>query len=150
PATHDNIIKALHWVASKAQRDDLVVFAFIGQGAPLAKSGSRMCYFAADSTVKDRAKNAVAAADIQQELDKLKSQRFCAFIDVYFKGFESGPEKVPEPTLGPGYYREFLGTDAKEGVEGTKEDHASAPGRALFLATSGLHPSLDTAKHGLF
>src|SRR6516162_7573335 len=31
PATKQNIIKALHDVASKAGRDDLVIFAFIGQ-----------------------------------------------------------------------------------------------------------------------
>jgi C-terminal peptidase prc len=150
PATHENIIKSLHWVSSKAERDDLVIFAFIGQGAPLNEAGSRMCYFASDSTVKDRAKNAVAAADIQQELDKLKSQQFCAFIDVYFKACESGPEKVAEPVLGANAYREFWGTDAKEGVEGSKEDQPGAPGRVLFLATSGLHPSIDSAKHGLF
>jgi C-terminal peptidase prc len=150
PATHANIIKALKWLASNAQRDDLAIFAFIGQGAPLNEAGNRLCYLASDSTLKDRVKNAVAAADIQQELDKLKSQRFCAFIDVYFKGYESGPEKLPEPVLGANAFREFLGTDAKEGVEGGKEDQATALGRALFLATSGLHPSIDTPKHGLF
>src|SRR5207244_8075997 len=41
-ATRENIIKALHWIGTKAQRDDLVIFAFIGQGAPLGGSGSRL------------------------------------------------------------------------------------------------------------
>jgi C-terminal peptidase prc len=153
PATRDNIIKALHWVAGKAQRDDLVVFAFIGEGAPLDDKGNRLCYLAVDSTLKDRSKNAVATADIQQELDNLKSQRFCAMVDVYFKGYADGPVAMPELALPTGAFREFLGTDAKEGVDGvgtSKEDQVSAPGRALFLATSGLRLSLDGPGHGLF
>src|SRR5262249_11440611 len=48
-ATKENIIKALQWVSKTATRDDLVVFAFFGQGAPL---GERACYFALDSTFK--------------------------------------------------------------------------------------------------
>jgi C-terminal peptidase prc len=92
----------------------------------------------------------VAAADIQQELDKLKSQRFCAFIDVSFKGYNDGPVKVPDPVFGATVYREFLGVDGKEGVDGGKEDQVSAPGRALFLATGGLRTSVDLETEGLF
>jgi C-terminal peptidase prc len=150
PATHENVIQALHSVVKKAERDDLVIFAYFGQGATLNEAGSRLGYFASDSTVKDRAKNAVAAADIQQELDKLKSQRFCAFIDVSFKGIVSGPEKVAEPVLGAGAYREFLGADGKESVTGEKEDQSVAPGRVLFLASGGIRQSIDLEKHGLF
>jgi C-terminal peptidase prc len=144
PATHDNILKALRWVAAEAQRDDLVILAFIGQGAPLSGGSGRLCYLAADSTLKDRAKNAVAAADIAQELDKLQSQRFCAFIDVNFKGFDNGPEKMPFPSLGTVPYREFRGASGKE------EESAAAPGRAVFLATNGLSESLNLEKQGLF
>jgi carboxyl-terminal processing protease len=142
-ATRQNILKAVHDVAAKAGHDDLVIFAFVGQGAPLGESGDRICYLAADSTLKDRAKNGVAAADIQQELDKLVSQRFCAFIDVYLKGFVSPAEKIPEATLNANSYREFRGVDGKE-------DEGPAPGRALFLATSGLSLSPDAEHHGLF
>ena len=150
PATHANIIKALHTVAGKADRDDLVIFAFIGQGGPINDKGNRLCYFATDTTLKDRSKNAVAAADIQQELDKLKSHRFCAFLDVNFHGYADGPEKLPEPVFGSGAYREFLGSDAKADPETSKEEQATAPGRVLFLASSGLRPSLDLEKHGVF
>src|SRR5262249_32321580 len=113
PATHTNVIKALHAVAGKAERDDLVLFVFIGQGGPISDSGNRLGYFVSDTTIKDRSKNAVAAADVQQELDKLQSHRFCAFLDVNFRGYNDGPEKVPEPVFGVTAYREFLGTDAK-------------------------------------
>jgi C-terminal peptidase prc len=140
PATRENVIKALNWVATNAGRDDLVIFAFIGEGAPLSESG-RLCYLAVDSTLKERTRNAIAAGDIQQELDKLKSQRFCAFIDVNFNGFDSGPVHVPEATFGS--YREFRGADGKE-------DQGSAPGRAVFLASDGLSQSPDLENQGLF
>jgi carboxyl-terminal processing protease len=143
PATRENILKSLKWVAATAKRDDVVIFAFLGEGAPLSES--RLCYLACDSTLKDRSKNAVAAADIQQELDKLKSQRFCAFVDVNFAGFKDGPEKVPEPVLTTHTYREFRGV----GVDG-KEDAVPAPGRVVFLATNGLSSSLDLKEHGVF
>ena len=80
---------------------------------------------------------------MKQELAKLKSEHFCAFIDVNFRGFQRRPEHVPEPTLGTSPFKEFRGVAAKE-------EDASAPGRVVFLATNGLSPSLDAEKHGLF
>jgi C-terminal peptidase prc len=143
PATRANILKAVKWIATEAKRDDLVIFAFIGQGGPLTEAGDRLCYFASDSTFKDRKKDSVAASDIAQELDKLKSQRFCAFLDVTFKG-----STVKEPNFDltgvQAPYREFVGTQGKE-------DHdAPAPGRVVYLATSGRQPSLILENHGLF
>src|SRR6266404_4928375 len=32
PATHENILSALRWVEKSARKDDLVVFAFFGNG----------------------------------------------------------------------------------------------------------------------
>lgn len=135
-ASRANILKALQWVVGKARRNDLVLFVYIGGGAPL---GERACYFAADSTYKDRAKNAVAAADIESELDKLKSQRFCALIDVNFKAFDPGTDPVPDLNLA-NFYKEFLG----------KEDAETNVGRVVFLAGRGLAPSLELAEHGVF
>jgi carboxyl-terminal processing protease len=143
PATRENIIKALHWIGTKAKPEDLVIFAFIGQGAPLGTSGSRLGYLAVDSTMKDRAKSSVAASDIEQELDGLKSEHFCAFIDVNFRGFKRGPESVPEPVLPPSPFKEFRGVAAKE-------EESSASGRVVFLATNGLSQAFDGEKHGIF
>ena len=142
-ATHENIIKGLHWLAANARRDDLAIFVFLGQGGSLGETGDRVCYFASDSTLKGRAKDAVAAAEIGQELDKLKSQRFCAFVDVNFKGYDPGKDPIPEPTLDKAPYKEFLAPE-------DGEEHATAPGRILFLATNGLSQSLDLKEHGLF
>jgi C-terminal peptidase prc len=138
-ATRENILKALTWAATHAGKDDLVVFAFFGEGAPL---GDRTCFFGTDSTFKDRAKNAVASADIEHALEKLKSQRFCAFIDVNFKGFKAGTESVAEADSND-LLKAFLKNE-------DKEDPTVAPGRALFLATGGLRPSPDLDKHSIF
>jgi carboxyl-terminal processing protease len=143
PATRANILDAVRWLANESKRDDLVVFAYFGQGGSLGERGDRTCYFASDSSLKDRSKNAVAAADIGAEFDKLKSKKVTVFLDVNFKGFEAGKEAIPEPGLGDNPYREFLGDD-----EG--EDHISLPGRALFMATNGLSASPDLEDHGLF
>jgi len=137
PATRENIIKALEWLGKTPGKDDLVIFAILGEGAPL---GERSVYFASDSTFKDRAKNAVAGGDIEQHLDKLRSQRFVAFVDVNFMGFDLGKEKAPDPVLG-NFYREFLGNEETKG---------GAPSRAVFLPNNGLKPSLETEDHGLF
>lgn len=138
-ATHANILKAIHWATSSAKPTDLVVFAYFGSGAPL---GERTCYFATDSTYKDRAKNAVASAEIEQEMEKLKSLRFCAFLDVNFKGFDSGKEAAPDLNL-QNLYKDFLGKDKD------KDDDGSI-GRVLFLANRGLVPSLDVENHSAF
>jgi carboxyl-terminal processing protease len=143
PATHENIIKAVQWMAAHAEVNDLVVFAYLGEGGPLTETGGSLCYFASDTTLKNRAKNAVAAADIGQELDKLKSQKFVALIDVNFHGYNDGPEKLGEPTLAESPYEEFRGTDGKH-------EKGPAPGRIVFLANSGMSASLDLEKHGLF
>jgi C-terminal peptidase prc len=140
PATRENILESLRWVAGQANSDDLVIFAFVGEGGPL---GDRRCYFASDSTFKDRNKNALAAEEIGEALKPLKSRRFCTFLDVDFKGFNAGPEPLAEPSLGKAPYQEFLGDDGSE-------DHVPDPGRVVFLATNGLSTSHDLKEHGLF
>jgi carboxyl-terminal processing protease len=142
-ATRDNILKALHWIADNAQANDLVIFGFFGEGGPLGTSGAHRCYFAADSTFEGRDKNAVAASEVGEALKKLKSQRFCVLLDVDFKGFTTTDKKVAEATLGNSPYKEFRGTD-------DTEEEAALPGRALFLASTGLIRSLDLKDHGVF
>jgi len=137
PATRKNILAALNWAADKARADDLVLFFYIGEGAPL---GERTCYFATDSTFKKRAKNAVSASEIEAALTKLKSQRFCAFLDVNFKGFEPGKQPPPDLDLTK-LYRELIGKE---------DDSGTLASRAVFLANSGLKPSVDLKNHGVF
>jgi C-terminal peptidase prc len=136
-ASRENVMKALKWLETKPARDDLVVLVFIGQGAPL---GDRLCFFAADSTYKGRTKNAIAGGDIEHALDKLKSQRCVAFIDVNFLGFNSGKEPAPDPNI-TDLFRIFLGKEDAKGV---------IPSRVAFFAGNGVKPSLDLKKHGIF
>src|SRR5207244_2001523 len=136
-ATKANIVKALEWASTNAKVNDLVVFAYFGRGAPL---GDRSCYFAVDSTFKGRAKDAVADADVGQILEKMKSQRFCAFMDVNFKGFDAGKDTAPDPNVS-GFYQGFFGKD---------EETETTLGRVAYLANIGLKPSIDLEKHGLF
>lgn len=143
PATRENILKAAKWLATEATVNDPAFLVFVGEGASFGDRNDRIAYLASDSTVKDRAKNSVAAADLGAELDKLKSHKFVAFVDVDFKGFSIGKEATPEPSLGQTPYKEFLGSDG--GDEG-----APAPGRVVFLATNGLRTSLDLKEHGIF
>lgn len=142
-ATRENILNALKNIASKANPEDLVIFTFIGEGGPLGDSGDRRCYFTSDSTFQDRDKNALASSDISDVLKNLKSNKFCTFLDIDFKGFQSKGKSVAEATLGTNPYQEFLGDDGSE-------DHLPATGRAVFLATNGLSTSLDLEKQGAF
>jgi C-terminal peptidase prc len=142
-ATRENVLHALQWAATNARTNDPVIFAFFGEGGPLGESGDRRCYFAVDSTFKGRDKDAVAAAEVTDALKNLKSQRFCAFVDVDFKGFDVPGQSIAEPNLGTNPYKEFLGDDGTE-------DHAPQTGRVVFLATNGLSRSLDLKDHGLF
>lgn len=138
PATRANILKALKWLEKTTARNDLVIFAFFGNGAPL---GERSCYFAVDSTFKERAKDALASGDIEHAVDNMQSQKFVALIDVNFLGFDSGKESAPDPNL-QNFYKEFLNLDDSA--------KAVAPSRVVFLPNRGDKPSLDLAKHGIF
>jgi carboxyl-terminal processing protease len=139
-ATRENILAALEWLGKTPRKDDLVIFAFFGQGAPLGEYGA---LFAADSTFKDRAKDAVATGDVANALEKLKSQKFVAFVDVNFLGFKVGKESPPDLNL-INVFKAFLGHD--------DEDAKDTPiSRIVFFADwTSLRPSLELTDHGLF
>jgi C-terminal peptidase prc len=141
PATKENILRALAWL-QEAKQDDLTIFGFIGEGGSLGERGDRRCYFASNSTLKGRDKDAVDAAQVGEILDKLKSRHFCALLDLNFKGFTT-KESIPEPDFRNSVYKEVVGDD------GTDE-HGGLPGRAVFLATAGLSTCLDLDKHDAF
>jgi len=124
-ATRDNILKAFKWVAETAERDDKVIVALFGQGAAY---GDRSCYFGQDSNFKDRAKTAVLSADLEAALEKLKSQRVAAFIDIGFKGVDAGKELLVEPPLGD-MLKVFFGSEEAD-------ESAGAASRVVFMATN--------------
>ncbi len=143
-ATADNILKAVKWLAESSKKDDLAIFAIIGEGAPFGDKAGRLCYLGVDSKLADRSKTAVPAGEMAEVFDKMKSQRFCAFVDVNFHGFKKEPVAIPAPTLNAEAYREFLGPVDKE------DETPTMPGRAIYLANSGLTTSPDGPNNGIF
>ena len=111
-ATRANLLKALKTVVEDARPDDLVVFAFVGEGGPIGDSGDRRCYFLADSTFKGRDKDAVAAEEIEEALKKLKAKNLASSsTSISPASRPIRPVAAPEPTLGKAPYKEFLGDD---------------------------------------
>ena len=137
-ATKDNIVKALQWLGKSAAKDDLVILAIFGNGAPV---GERTCYFAVDSTYKNRTKDAIASDDLEVLLDKVQSQRFVAMVDVHCYGFDPGKEKKPDLTT-TSIFRVFLSQG--------EDTESPAPSRVLFIAGAAAKPSLDLDQHGVF
>ncbi len=136
-ATRANILKALEWLDKTAAKDSLVILAYIGQGAPV---GERSCYFAVDSTYKDRAKDAIPSLDIASAFDKLQQHRVIALLDLNLLGFDSGKEAMPDPNL-QNFYKDLVGEDPEKGP---------AHPRLVFLANAEMKGSVDLDKHGVF
>lgn len=138
-ATRDNILAAVKDVVAKAEKDDLVLFAFFGQGAALS---DRTCVFLPDSTFQDRAKNALATPDLEKELERIKAERVTAFIDINYKGVDPGKEKLLEPNPFD-FARVFVGSE-------DKEEHTYPPGRVIFVANVSASAPVEFADHSLF
>jgi len=142
PATRANFLQALEWLQTRAGPDDLALIAFFCQGTTLGPRGDRLAYLAADSTVRDRRHNTVLSVEIGAILDRLRSRRLLALLDVNFhacRGHESFAAVHPAVRLAG----EFLGDD-------DSSDHLPLPGRQVFLASNGQGPTSEAAKHGLF
>ncbi len=143
-ANADNILKAARWLAESSKKDDLAIFAIIGEGAPLGEKAGQLCYLVTDTKLADRSKTSVPAADLTEAFDKMKSRRFCAFVDVNFHGYKKEPVKMPQPALTADAYREFVGPVDKD------DENPTLLGRAVYLANSGLTASPDGEKNGIF
>ena len=143
-ATKENILKAVKWAFSAATLDDTVILCWVGQGAPLDKA---TCYFATDSTLTGREKNAVTSVEIEHEFAKSKSHRVVVLLDVNFRGYALDPLKVPELSL-KRRYAEF----ATQPQDNEERDEEKELGRSLMFlaANNGLSESAKTDNHGLF
>lgn len=138
-ASKENILAAFKDVVAKANKDDLVVVAFFGRGAI---TGDRTCYFTRESTIAERADNALLTADLEHELVGFKSERLVAFIDVNYKGVDPGKEKLLEPNP-LDFVRVFIGSE-------DKEEHTLPRGRVVFVGNVNIAPAIDIENHGLF
>lgn len=139
PATKANLLKALKWAFTSAKEDDTILLCWLGQGAP---AGKGTCYFAQDSTLANREKDAVTSADIEELFKSNKSNSVLVMLDVNFRGYTS-PEKIPETSL-ENAFKEYAGATEEA------EDSALTKPFVLLSAGRGFVPTPETDKGGLF
>jgi hypothetical protein len=139
PATKENILKALSEVTAKAKKDDLVLIAFLGQGAPI---GDKTAFLVADSNFKERTKTALNTGEIETAIEKLKSQKLCVMIDLNFKSYDPGKEVIADPPLRD-LIKVFVGPE-------DKEEHVLPPGRVIMLSNNSITQPLETESHSVF
>jgi hypothetical protein len=96
-ATHGAIRRAIETATAETGKDDLIVLAFFGRGAT---AGDKTVFLTPDTTFKDRAKTSlVFGNDLEKAFKQVKGQKVLMLMDVHYKGFDAGTEKVAEPTL---------------------------------------------------
>ncbi|MBL8821668.1 MAG: S41 family peptidase [Planctomycetia bacterium] len=135
-ANRENVLNAFKWVTSSAKEDDRVLIYWAGSGAPLDKA---TCYFTSDSTVAQRNKNAISAAEIEAMVDQFKTGKVAIFLNVNFKGYAAGPEKVQEDGL-DNRFLEFSGGKKAGAARPDDDDEMenALKGRVVLSCTSGL------------
>jgi len=138
-ATRENIMKAIHEAVTKTSKNDTIIIAFFGRGA---SAGDRTCIFTADSSFKDRAKEAIIGTDLETELKLAKNQKVALLMDVSFKGFDPGKESVVEPNL-----REVISGLFGEEEKGEKQMPID---KMLMLSTFPADEPLTKGENGLF
>lgn len=156
-ATHDAVLKAVELAVSQTAKDDLLIVAFFGRGSSV---GDKTCLFTPETVFKERAKTAVVASDLEPLFKKLKGQRVLVLLDVSFKGYDPGMEKVAEPNADADFYKALSGTDDEEGsprpidrvlVLGNypSQDPLSKDKTSLFASVllDGLRGAADKAPH---
>jgi len=137
-ATKENVLKALKWLSGVAKEDDTAVIYWAGSGAPLDKA---TCYFTVNSTIDDRNKNAISAAEIEADMEKFKTGKVGVFLNVNFRGYVATPKIGSEEGL-DNRFQEFFG-GKKKGVSRPDDDdddlETAIKGRVLLSSTSGLY-----------
>ncbi|QEL20198.1 S41 family peptidase [Limnoglobus roseus] len=146
-ATKENILRALHEGVEKTGKDDLLFVCFFGRGAP--NGFDKVSFFATESTVADRSKNAISAEEVSHEMKLVKSQRLCVLTDLAFKGFDAGKETLAEPNASA-MAAAFLGVLA-EGKDEPKDDDAPKLGdKVVILSYLPGNDPINVGDHGLF
>lgn len=111
-ATHDAIIKAATDAVADSGKADTVIVAYFGKAT---SAGDSTALFAADSNFKDRSKTGVLGTDLQAAFKgaRVKDINLALFLDLDFKGIDTGKETVIEPTLAD-VFKALAGADDKD------------------------------------
>ena len=136
-ATREAIVKAVDAAISQTGKDDLLLLAFFGRGA---SAGDKTVYFTPNTVLKDRGKTGlVFGTDLEAAFKKLNSQNVLWLMDVVYKGFRPGDEKIAEPTL----------TDIDDLLYGKEDREDSVRPHDRILVLSGFVSSDQIAKGDL-
>lgn len=139
-ATRDDIVKAVTAAVEQTGKDDLLLVAFFGRGA---STGDKTVYLTPNAVLKDRAKTAlVFGTDLDPVFKKVKGQNVLMVMDVQYKGFDPGAEKVAEPTLND--------VDALLFGSEDKEESVRPQNRMLLLSGFIGAESIARGENGLF
>jgi len=133
-ATRDGVVKAVEAAIEQTGKDDLLLVAFFGRGA---STGDKTVYFTPNTVLKDRAKTAlVVGSDLAPSFKKVKGQNVLIMMDVQYKGFDPGAEKIAEPTL----------TDVDALLFGSEDKEESVRPQDRLLLLSGFIGSESIAR----
>ncbi|HEV3144397.1 MAG TPA: S41 family peptidase [Gemmataceae bacterium] len=138
-ATRENILAAIDTVVKQASADDLVIFAFFGQGCPV---GKEVGILGENAKVADRVKSAISAEELGEKLQHAKAHKFLGMVDVHLTDFENAKEAARDVSTGS-----FISII----VPKKDEEDAEIPyGHILYLASNGLKSAVELEKHSLF
>src|SRR5262249_47870784 len=137
--TKANILAAVGDAAKKVGKEDTLIIYMVMQGAT---AGEKPCLFATDSTFKDRVKNGLFWADLEEKFKDLKSEQVAVFLDFNLKAYES-MEAMLAANIND-FVRVLLGVKEKD------TDAERPPGRVAFVWGFGTQPPVDAEKNGLF
>ncbi len=138
-ATREQIIQALDKGLQATSAGDLLIVAFFGRGASI---GDKPCFLTADTRFKDRSKTALTVVDLEPLFKKLKGQKLLVLMDVSYRGFDAGGEKVLEPNLSD--YLKLVFEDVE------REDNSLPTERTLIFGNLPFREPLSQGEHGLF
>lgn len=138
-ATRENVVKALHEAVAKTGKDDTIIIGLFGRGATV---GEDTAFFTADATFKERGKTALLGSDLVPDLKLARDRKVLLMMDVSFKGFDAGKEKLAVPNL----------RDVLKAVFAEEGDSEQPPpkNKVVFLSTIPSRTPLTKGDHGLF
>lgn len=138
-ASRDAVLKAIETGVDSTGKDDLLIIALFGRGSSVA---DKPCFFTPESVFKDRATTAFTTTDLEPTFKKIKSQKILFLMDISYKGFDAGNEKITEPTVSD-FIKLTFGDDERE-------DNQLPTNRVLMFGNLPFREPLAKGDHGLF
>ncbi len=138
-ASKDAIVKAVEAAVDATGKGDLLIISFFGRGTSV---GEKPCFLTTEGTFKDRAKTALTFSDLEPAFKKLKGQKLLFMMDVDYKGFAAGKEKILEPAIRD-LIKLVYGDD-------DREDNALPTERVMIFGNLPFRDPLTKGDHGLF